>query len=98
MRISFDNQFLFTASTDGSLMIMEIRDRDPRGGTMKQARDLSNMLQFSEEILTEKQEMEEYYTQRETLENDLATIKDSNHQSVGEKVGTNDQEEKITKL
>jgi len=56
------------------------------------------MLQFSEEILTEKQEMEEYYNQKETLENDLATTKDHNHQSVGEKVGTNDQEDKITKL
>ena len=62
MRISFDNQFLFTASKDGSLMIMEIKDRDPRcSGSVKQARDTSNMLQFSEEILTEKQEMEEYY-------------------------------------
>jgi len=36
MRISFDNQFLFTASKDGTLMIMEIKDRDPRGsGSVK---------------------------------------------------------------
>lgn len=52
MRISFDNNFLFTAGKDGTLMIYDIKDRDPRGGVIK--RDFGGVLQFSEEILTEK--------------------------------------------
>ena len=34
--------------------------------------------------------MEDYYTQKETAENDLQGIKDPNQSNVGEKVGTND--------
>jgi cilia- and flagella-associated protein 57 len=63
MRISFDNNFLFTAGRDGTLIIHDIKDRDPRGGVIK--RDFGGVLNFSEEILTEKQEMEEFETVRE---------------------------------
>jgi len=63
MRISYDNNFLFTAGRDGTLVIHEIKDRDPRGGVIK--RDFGGVLNFSEEILTEKQEMEEFETVRE---------------------------------
>lgn len=87
MRISYDNKFLFTASKDGSLMITDIKDKDPRGGSN---RNEVQILDFSEEILTEKLEMEDYYTQKETAENDLQGIKDPNQSNVGEKVGTND--------
>jgi len=55
MRISADNRHLFTASKDGSLMIFAISDRDPRGGGIRQ--EIAN---FSEEILTEKVEMDYY--------------------------------------
>ena len=58
MRISFDNNYLFTAGRDGTFLIHEIKDRDPRGGVIK--RDLGGGLIPSEEILTEKQEMEEF--------------------------------------
>jgi len=53
MRISFDNNFLFTAGRDGSLMILDIKDKDPRGGLVRQ-RDAGSMIPFSQEILTEK--------------------------------------------
>jgi WD40 repeat protein len=69
MRISFDNNYLFTAGKDGTLIIHDIKDRDPRGGVIK--RDFGGVLNFSEEILTEKQEMEEFDTAKETLENEL---------------------------
>ena len=55
-------------------------------------------LEFSEEILTMQSEMEEHKTQKDQLENELQTIKDTSQTSVGEKVGTNDQEDKIAKL
>jgi cilia- and flagella-associated protein 57 len=74
MRISFDNNFLFTAGRDGTLIIHDIKDRDPRGGVIK--RDFGGVLNFSEEILTEKQEMEEFDTAKEQLENELQTFRD----------------------
>ena len=52
MRISYDNKFLFSAGKDGSLMIMDIKDKDPRGGNLKE-REVSVIDKFSEEILTE---------------------------------------------
>jgi hypothetical protein len=48
MKISYDNKYLFTASKDGSLLIMDIKDKDPRGGNLRE-RDLQ-ILDFSDEI------------------------------------------------
>ena len=45
MRISYDNNFLFTSGKDGTLVIHDIKDRDPRGGLNK--RELGGVLQFS---------------------------------------------------
>jgi WD40 repeat protein len=42
MRISFDNNYLFTAGRDGTLIIYDIKDRDPRGGVIK--RDFGGVL------------------------------------------------------
>jgi hypothetical protein len=64
MRISHDNKFLFTSSNDGTLMIHTIVDRDPRGGAGARGADLTN---FSEEILTEKIEMDWYDSTMESL-------------------------------
>jgi hypothetical protein len=51
MRISYDNNFLFTAGRDGTLIIHDIKDIK---------RDLGGVLSFSEEILTERAEMEDF--------------------------------------
>jgi len=59
MRISYDNKFLFSAGKDGSLVIMDIKDKDPRG--MNLPREIKD-LEFSEEILTMQSEMEEHKT------------------------------------
>ena len=64
MRLSFNNDWLFTAGRDCCLMIHEVKDRDPRGGLVKRERD-ANLLPFSDEILTEKSEMEEIMTKRD---------------------------------
>lgn len=66
MRLSFDNNQLFTVGKDGCLIIHDVKDRDPKG----KAREREG-LQFSDEILTEKQEIEQYIQEKETLENDL---------------------------
>jgi hypothetical protein len=69
MRISFDNNYLFTVGRDGTLIIHEIKDKDPRGGVIK--REFEKVLGWSEDILTEKSEMEEFDNQKEQLENEL---------------------------
>ena len=94
MRISYDNNFLFTAGKDGTLVIHEVKDRDPRGGLNK--RDLGGVLQFSEEILTEKAEMEEFDNQKETLENELQGAKDPSSGGVDNHMCTNNQAEEIS--
>jgi len=72
MKISYDNKYLFTASKDGSLLIMDIKDKDPRGGNLRE-RDLQ-ILDFSDEILTEKSEMDDYKQRKEQLTADLSQI------------------------
>jgi hypothetical protein len=74
MRISFDNNYLFTAGRDGTLIIHDIKDKDPRGGVIK--REFEKVLGWSEDILTEKSEMEEFDNQKEQLENELLQAKD----------------------
>ena len=98
MRISYDNNYLFTAGRDGTLIIHEIKDRDPRGGIIKRDRELGGMPGYSEEILTERQEMEDYAQKRENAEQELAGARDPAQSNVDEKMGANSQEDKIAKL
>jgi hypothetical protein len=53
MRLSFDNNHLFTCGADGCLIINDVKDRDPKGKSKER-----ECLPFSDEILTEKQEIE----------------------------------------
>jgi hypothetical protein len=66
MRLSFDNQQLFTSGKDGCLIVHDVKDRDPKGKTRER-----ECLQFSDEILTEKSEIDQYSQEKEQLENDL---------------------------
>jgi WD40 repeat protein len=68
MRLSYDNNYLFTGGVDGCLIVHDIKDRDPRGA--KRERDGLG-LPFSDEILTEKTEIEAFITEKEGLENDF---------------------------
>jgi hypothetical protein len=97
MRLSFNNDWLFTAGKDCCLMIHEVKDRDPRGGLVKRERDVG-LLPFSDEILTEKSEMDEIVSMRDQLINELSSARDPSHTGVNEKANANDQEEKIKKL
>ena len=97
MRLSYDNKFLFTAGKDGCLMIHSIR-QDSKGFQASGMRDITGHMLTSEEVLTEKVEMEEYVASKEHLSNELAGLKDANSSGVSEKVGANEYEEKIQKL
>mgnify|MGYP002079214966 CR=1 FL=1 len=69
LKLSYDNNNLFTVGSDGLLIIYDVKDRDPRGG-VKRDRE-GTILPFSDEILTEKTEIENYQNEKEGLENDL---------------------------
>lgn len=66
MRLTYDNNQLFTCGADGCLIIHDVKDRDPKGKSKER-----ECLPFSDEILTEKQEIEQYVQEKEQLENDL---------------------------
>lgn len=98
MRISFDNNFLFTAGKDGCLIIYEIKDKDPRGGLVKRERAEGTIMQFSDEILTEKPEMDEIYSIRDQKAIELQQLQDPTQSDVTDRAATGDQEENINKL
>jgi len=67
MRLSFDNQFLFSVGQDGCVFIHEVKDKDPRSGFKKEGM----LLPPSDEILTEANEISQQLNEKESLENDL---------------------------
>ena len=92
MRISFDNNTLFTTGRDGCIYIYEIRDKDPRGGLVKRERGEGAIMQFSDEILTEKPEMDDIYSQRDQKAAELQTLQDPTQADVNEKSHSGDEE------
>ena len=97
MKLTYKNDFLFTVGEDCALMIHEVKDKDPRGGLNARER-VDNSLPFSDEILTEKTEMDEIQAKRDQLINELAAARDPSQAGVNDKSSANDQEEKIKKL
>lgn len=92
MRMSYDNTHLFTVGgKDGCIFILEIRDRDPK--TVKRT-----FMNFSEEILTEKQEIADFEQKKQSLTQDLENEKNQQSNEVEEKMVTNGQEEKTKEL
>mmetsp|Transcript_26937 Transcript_26937/g.41056 ORF Transcript_26937/g.41056 Transcript_26937/m.41056 type:complete len:159 (-) Transcript_26937:433-909(-) len=66
MRLSYDNNHLFSTGRDGCLIIHDVKDRDPKGKTRER-----EGLPFSDEILTERQEIEQYIQEKDHYENEL---------------------------
>ena len=95
MRLSYNNDFLFTAGKDGCLMIHEVKDRDSRAGA---TRVHSSAVMYSDEILTEKGEMDDIKAERDRLQLELASARDPSHSNMNEKASANDLEDKIKKL
>ena len=93
MRLSFDNNYLFTGGQDGALIIHDVKDRDPRGG--KRDRE-GTMLNPSDEILTKREELENYYTEKENLENEFSNS--SNQDGVEKMMKVKNLDQEIAKL
>ena len=84
MRLTYDNNQLFTVGEDGALIIHDVKDRDPK--SKGKERDI---LPYADEILTEKQEIEQQEQEREQLESDFNNMAHNG--------GGQDNYDKITK-
>jgi hypothetical protein len=51
------------------LIIHDVKDKDPRGGK----REREGLLNFSDEILTKREELDNYTSEKENLENEFNT-------------------------
>ena len=109
MRLSYHNDWLFTAGRDCCIMIHEVKDRGgdhglphsvSRGAQLYRGASIVRdpNLMYSDEILTEKSEMDEINAERDRLMNDLQSARDPSHTGVNEKASANDLEDKIKKL
>ena len=65
LRITHTNTFLFSTGVDGMLSIFEVRDRDPK----RDPEGGQGQLKFSQEILSEKTEVEQLNADAEQLKN-----------------------------
>ncbi len=63
MRISYDDQLLFSVSQDGSLLALRVTDKDGRG--LKREKDIA----YAEEVLVMKTDLEE-----KVIKSNLATL------------------------
>lgn len=66
LKLTYDNHHLISAGNDGCLIIHDIKDRDPKGKQRER-----ECLPFSDEILTEKNEIDQINQEIEQLTNDL---------------------------
>lgn len=70
-------------------MVHEVKDKDPRGGLNRRERD-AGLLPFSDEILTEKSEMDDIIGKKDQLFIELQSARDPSHTGVNEKASAND--------
>lgn len=90
MKLSFDNQNLFTVGQDCCLIVYDVKDRDPK--SKFDQRD--TLPSFSDEILTEKNESEQINQEIEQLKNEAqGSGPDGNFERM---LQLRKQEEKIT--
>lgn len=88
LRISFDNQVLFSSGHDGVLCIFDIKDKDPKGKKDKE----SVQIHLSEEILIPKAERDKYLADIDHLRASIQKLKDENEARMKHTLFTRQQE------
>ena len=78
IRISHDNQYLFSAGQDGVFSIFNISDKDPH----RKDKEFNNQVIPSEEILIEKQERDKFQADIEHLKEQINVAKLNNEAKV----------------
>lgn len=94
MRLSFDNNYLFTVGEDGAMIIHDVKDRDPRAGGKRDRDGLG--LNFSDEILTEKTELENYINEKENKEAEFNEVHANDN--MGKMIELKNLDEEINRL
>lgn len=74
LRISFDNQVLFSAGQDGLFCIFDVKDKDPKG---KKDKDNIQII-YSEEILIQKAERDKFQADIEHLKQSIEQLRINN--------------------
>ena len=92
IRISHDNQYLFSAGQDGVFGIFNINDKDPQ----RKDKEFSNQVIPSEEILIEKQERDKFQADIEHLKTQIEIAKQNKEASVQQDIDR--KQKKINEL
>lgn len=94
MRLTHDQKNLFTSSMDTCLYLFEVRDRmcEP---AIKKMPDFPALQAFSNEIMCEKNQLDDLKIQKDNLIQELSAQDNTN---VDNKVGTNQTDNEIKKL
>jgi WD40 repeat protein len=58
LKLSYDNQYLFSGGKDGVICIFDVRDREPK--FRKDGKDLSSSTPLSDEVLIPKMEADKF--------------------------------------
>ena len=88
LRISFDNQVLFSSGHDGVLCIFDIKDKDPKG-----KKDKDNIqIHLSEELLIPKSERDKYLADIDHLRASIQKLKDENEGRMKNTLHTREEE------
>lgn len=88
LRISFDNQVLFSSGHDGVLCIFDVKDKDPKG-----KKDKENIqIHLSEEILIPKAERDKYIADIDHLRASIQKMKDENEARMKHNLYTKEEE------
>ena len=91
--MNYENSHLFSVGQDGMVCIFEVKDRNISGKMQEQRK-----LEYSQEILTEKIEMDNMQTEVLNLDSELKGIRSNNDQDVGNKISVKKQQEALLRL
>lgn len=71
LRLSFDNQVLFSSGQDGLFCIFDVKDKDPKG-----KKDKDNIqITYSEEILIQKSQRDNVLSEIESLKREIDSMR-----------------------
>jgi len=94
MRMTYDNQQLFTVGQDGCLIIHDVKERDPKAKSK-----MREILPYADEILTEKAEIEAQMADKDQLETDYANAQNGGGQENYDKITKKRKlQERLTKI
>ena len=90
LRLTADNRYLFSVGRDGLICIFDVKAEG--------LRDYEVDLPFSNEILTERAQIEQILVERETCKQDLLSMKDESESRLSKDISVKREVEHIIRL